>query len=83
MNLELDRIVENPYSMGPIMNKLNSGIRNCHNFFLRANFLFPRVGNESVNYADSGDINFGPIPWESGFEICHEFLKMRGWHSYA
>ena len=32
--------------------RLNSGIRNRQNFFLWAIFLFSRVGNESVNYAD-------------------------------
>ena len=39
-----------------VINRLNSGIKNRHNFFLRAIFLFLKVGNESVNYADSRDI---------------------------
>ena len=42
-------------------------------------FLFQKVGNESVNHADSGDMKI----WESGSKIFHEFLKMRGWRSYA
>ena len=29
------------------------------------------------------EISLRPIPWESGFEIFHEFLKMRGWCLYA
>jgi len=38
------------------MNRLNSGIRNRHNFFVWAIFLFENFGTDSVNYADSGDI---------------------------
>ena len=38
--------------------RLNSGIRNRYNFFLWAIFLFQKIGNESVNHADSGDIYF-------------------------
>ena len=36
--------------------RLNSGSKNRHNFFLGAIFLFLKIENESVNYADSGDI---------------------------
>ena len=36
--------------------RLNSGIRIRHNFFVWAVFLFQKLGTDSVNYADSGDI---------------------------
>ena len=36
--------------------RLNSGIRILHNFFVWAVFLFEKLGTDSVNYADSGDI---------------------------
>ena len=36
--------------------RLNSGIRIRHNFFVWAVFLFEKLGTDSVNYADSGDI---------------------------
>ena len=40
------------------INRLNSGIKNRHNFFLWAIFLFQKIGTDSVNQADSGDIKF-------------------------
>ena len=39
-----------------IIPRLNSGIRIRHNFFVWAVFLFEKLGTDSVNYADSGDI---------------------------
>ena len=36
--------------------RLNSRIGNRHNYFRRAIFLFPKIENDSVNHADSGDI---------------------------
>ena len=38
------------------MNRLNSGNRNGYNFFVFAIFIFQKSENDSVNYADSGDI---------------------------
>ena len=38
--------------------RLNSRIRNRDNFFVWAIFLFQKIGNDSVNLADSGDIQF-------------------------
>ena len=56
------------------MYRLNSGIRNRHNFFLRAIFLFLKVGNESVNHADSEDIQlFVQFPGNSFLEISLRF----------
>ena len=60
----------------PWMTRLNSGIWNRHNFLLRANFLFKKTGNDSVNYFDSGHIKrFWSIPWKFDFEIFANFLK--------
>ena len=36
--------------------RLNSGNKNPQNFFLGAIFLFQKMGTDSVNHADSGDI---------------------------
>ena len=36
--------------------KLNSGKKNPKNCFLGAIFLFQKMGTDSVNHADSGDI---------------------------
>ena len=41
---------------GLFISRLNSGIKNRHNFFVWAIFLFEKLGTDSVNYADSGDI---------------------------
>ena len=38
------------------MSRLNSGNKNPQNFFLGAIFLFQKMGTDSVNHADSGDI---------------------------
>ena len=38
------------------MIRLNSGNNNPQNFFLRAIFLFQKMGTDSVNHADSRDI---------------------------
>ena len=39
-----------------IINRLNSGIRNCHIFLDGRFFLFQKIGSDSVNHGDSGDI---------------------------
>ena len=38
------------------MNRLNSGIKNRVNFLVSTIFLIQKVGTDSVNRADSGDI---------------------------
>ena len=38
------------------MDRLNSGIRNRHNFFVWALFSFSKVENDPVNNAESEDI---------------------------
>ena len=48
-----------------------------------SDFLFQKIENDSVNRADSGEIIFGPIPWEFDFQNFAKFLKMRGWRLYA
>ena len=47
--------------------RFNSGIRNRHNFFMWAIFLFEKLGTDSVNYADSGDIKI--LVWFPGKSI--------------
>ena len=44
------------------MHRLNSGIRNRHNFFLWPIYLFQKVVTDSVNHADSGDIKVQKNP---------------------
>ena len=39
------------------MVRVNSGYKNLHNFFAYAFFLFLKNGSDSVNHADSEDIN--------------------------
>ena len=65
--------------------RLNSGIRNRHNFFVWAIFLFERLGTDSVNYADSEDIKL--LVWFPGSSIlkfsiifwkCVGCAQMRG-----
>ena len=59
---------------GVIMVRLNSGIRNRYNFFLWSIFLFLKVGNESVNHVDSGDIKlFFQFPGNSILKISLRF----------
>ena len=38
------------------MDRLNSGIKNRHNFFLISIFLVQKVESDSVNLSDSGNI---------------------------
>ena len=38
------------------ISRLNSGNKNPQNVFLGAIFLFQKMGTDSVNHADSGDI---------------------------
>ena len=40
-----------------VISRLISGKRNRHNFFVRPIFYFKKIGTESVNHPDSGDIN--------------------------
>ena len=39
-----------------VISRLNPGIKNRHNFFLSAIFLFQKLWTDWVNHADSGDI---------------------------
>ena len=50
-----------------LMTRLNSGIRNRHNFFVWAIFLIEKLGTDSVNYADSGNIKI--LVWFPGKSI--------------
>ena len=50
-----------------VMVRLNSGIKDRHNFFMWAIFLFEKLGTDSVNYADSGDIKI--LVWFPGKSI--------------
>ena len=57
----------------------NSGIRKRNNFFVWATFLFQKIGNDSVNRADSGDIQFlVQFPGNSIFKILQNFWKCVG-----
>ena len=49
--------------------RLNSGIRNRHNFFVRPIFSFLKIKTELVNRPDSGDNNILRISREIDFEI--------------
>ena len=63
------------------ISRLNFEIRNRHNFL----FFF---NSKNWNWFSQScwfwryQI-FGPLPWEFDFEIFQEFLKMRGWCSFA
>ena len=39
-----------------LIDRLNSGIKSRHNFFVWACFLFQKIGRDSVNHAGSGDM---------------------------
>ena len=61
------------------MHRLNSGIRNRHNFFLWPIYLFQKVVTDSVNHADSGDIKvFVQFPGNSISKILQNFWKCVG-----
>ena len=69
------------------MFRLNSGIKNRHNFFVWAIFLFEKLGTDSVNYADSRDIKI--LIWFPGKSIlkfaiifwkCVGGAQMCGWN---
>ena len=61
------------------MHRLNSGIRNRNNFFVWATFLFQKIGNDSVNRADSGDFQFlVQLPGNSILEFSTNFWKCVG-----
>ena len=75
LNLEshLQKIVLE-ISRDSVMCRLNSGIRNRNNFFVCGIFLFQKIGNDSVNHADSGDIQFFvQFPGNSIFEFPTNF----------
>ena len=70
-----------------IIFRLNSGIRNRHNFFVWAIFIFEKLGTDSVNYADSRDIKI--LIWFPGKSIlkfaiifwkCVGGAQMCGWN---
>ena len=53
------RVNDHPYHAPQFidrMDRLNSGIKNRLNFFAWAIFLIQKFGTNSVNHADSGDI---------------------------
>jgi len=57
---------------------LNSEFKNQNNFFAWAIFLIQKIGTNSVNYADSGDIKIlVQFPGKSIFIILQNLLKMR------
>ena len=62
------------YMIWPI-SRLNSGIKNRNNFFVWEFFSIQKIGTDSVNQADFGDIR---IPWEIDFKIIVRILKLRG-----
>ena len=66
-------------TLAHLIDRLNSGIRNRHNFFLRAIFLLLKVGNESVNHADSRDIKiFVEVRGNSILKISLRFWNCVG-----
>ena len=57
-----------------IIARLNSGIRNRHNFFLSPIFLYQKVVADLVSHADSGDIKvFSQFPGNSILKISLRF----------
>ena len=61
------------------IHRLNSGIRNRHNFFLRPIYIFQKVLSDSVNHADSGDIKvFVRFPGNTILKIFTNFWKCVG-----
>ena len=60
------------YMIWPI-SRLNSGIKNRNNFFVWEFFSIQKIGTDSVNQADFGDIR---IPWEIDFKIIVRSLSI-------
>ena len=61
------------------INRLNSGRRKRNYFFVWATFLFQKIGNDSMNRADSGDIQLlVQFPGNSIFKILQNFWKCVG-----
>ena len=57
-----------------IISRLNSGKGNRHNFFVRPNFLFWKIGIKSVNNAHSEDINIlVQFPGNSNLKLTQKF----------
>ena len=52
----ITNIVETFSEIVQIMDRLNPGIKDRHNFFLCAIFLFQKIGTNSVNHTVSGYI---------------------------
>jgi len=55
-NKRLSKIQHVIAFVGEFIYRLNSGIRNRHNFFLRPIYIFQKVLSDSVNHADSEDV---------------------------
>ena len=56
------------------INRLNSGTKNRHYFFIQANFKYLNIGSDSVNHDESGDIKFFvQFPVNSIFKISLGF----------
>ena len=61
------------------MCRLNSGIKNRHNFFLISFFLVQKIEYDSVNLSDSGNIRFlVRFPGNSILKILQNFWKCVG-----
>ena len=61
------------------MNRLNSGTKNRHNFFIQANFKSLNIGSDSVDHDESGDIKlFVRFPGNLILKISLEFWNCVG-----
>jgi hypothetical protein len=62
-----------------VMFRLNSGNRNRHNFFILAILTLKKTPTDSVNHADSGDINIlVQFPGNSILKFWVKFLNCVG-----
>ena len=66
------------------MSRLNSGIKNRYNFFIHVIFFISDYWNWlSKSRWIRGYQKFDLIPWEFGFGIFAQILKLRGWRQNA
>ena len=69
------------YQRLPVINRLNSGIRNWHNFFLWSIFIYQKLVADPVSHANSGDIKVFvqfPLKLWLRFWNCVDCGHMRG-----
>ena len=72
-------IIARLWMKSALIHRLNSRVRNSHNFFLQAIFLLRKIGTDSVNYADSGDIKILiQLPGNSILEFSSNFWNCVG-----